>query len=214
MQDGQGRSEAILGKRTIDRKLADTNLTIGQKDAVNLICTSKDRVVGVQGTAGTGKTTMLKTVKEIAAERGIEMVGLAPTKAASQVFAESVEIESKTLQSFVMQYDGVAKGRGMKEEIASMQEDFSNKLIILDEASLASSKDMKSLLKISERLDFKVVITGDRKQQQAVETGKPFYYMQDHGMNTAIQRDVVRQEPNSDLLKAIYVSEKAVDSEV
>ena len=213
MQDGKGKIKAIASTQHINKILDQSNLTIGQKDAVNLICTSKDRVVGIQGSAGTGKTTMLKTVKEIADERGIEMVGLAPTKAASQVFAQSVGIESKTLKSFIMKYDGVAKGRGTKEGVASMREDFANKLVILDEASLASSKDMKSLLKISERLDFKVVTTGDRKQQQAVEAGKPFYYLQEHGMNTAIQRDVVRQEPNSDLLKAVYASERAVDSE-
>jgi hypothetical protein len=94
-----------------------------------------------------------------------------------------------------------------------MKEDFSNKLVILDEASLASSKDVWNLLKISERLDFKIVMVGDTKQQQGVEAGKPFYYLGEHGMNTAIQRDIKRQEAGSDLLRAVYQSEKAVDSD-
>ena len=54
---------------------------------------------------------------------------------------------------------------------------------------------------------------GDAKQQHGIEAGKPFYYLQDHGMNTSIQRDIKRQEAGSDLLKAVYQSEKAVDSE-
>ena len=41
------------------RCLHNGRLTVGQKEAVKTILSSKDRVVGVQGYAGTGKTTML-----------------------------------------------------------------------------------------------------------------------------------------------------------
>jgi conjugative relaxase-like TrwC/TraI family protein len=214
MQDGNGKTKAIASNNVLNNILDKSNLTIGQKDSVQLIATSKDRVVGVQGTAGTGKTTMLKTVKDIVAEKNIELIGLAPTKAAANVFSDAVGVKSRTLKSFTMQYDGVVKGRGTRSGLAIMKEDFSNKLVILDEASLASSKDVWNLLKISERLDFKIVMVGDTKQQQGVEAGKPFYYLGEHGMNTAIQRDIKRQEAGSDLLRAVYQSEKAVDSDI
>jgi conjugative relaxase-like TrwC/TraI family protein len=213
VQNGQNKSYSIAREQRVNTALEGGSLTLGQKDSAKLILTSKDQVVGVQGTAGTGKTTMLKQVKNIAGENGIELLGLAPTKSASDVLGKAVGIDGKTLKSFTMKYEGVAKGRGTKEGIASMREELANKLVILDEASLASSKEMKNLLTVSDRLGFKIAMIGDAKQQHGIEAGKPFYYLQSHGMNTSIQRDIKRQEAGSDLLKAVYQSEKAVDSE-
>ena len=213
VQNGQNNSYSIAREQSVNTALEESVLTLGQKDSAKLILTSKDRVIGVQGTAGTGKTTMLKQVKDIAGENGIELLGLAPTKSASDVLGKAVGIDGKTLKSFTMKYEGVAKGRGTKEGIATMREELANKLVILDEASLASSKEMKNLLTVSDRLGFKIAMIGDAKQQHGIEAGKPFYYLQDHGMNTSIQRDIKRQEAGSDLLKAVYQSEKAVDSE-
>lgn len=212
MQDSQNKTSSIARTRTVDSILENTDLTIGQKDSVKLILTSKDRIVGVQGTAGTGKTTMLKKVRDIAKDHGIELIGLAPTKAASEVLKEAVEIDSKTLKSFTMRHDGVAKNRGTKSWITQMKKDFSNKIVILDEASLASSKDIKNLFQTAKRLNFKVVMVGDAKQQHGIEAGKPFYYLQTHGMDTAIQKDIKRQSAGTDTLKAVYQAEKAVDS--
>ena len=197
MQEGQNSTKPIVNNTNttynINKTLNKNNLSVGQKDAIKLILTNKDRVVGVQGSAGTGKTTMLKQVKNIAEKHNYELLGLAPTKSASEVLSNTIGIESRTLRSFTMQYEGVAKGRGTKSGIAKMKDDLSNKLVILDEASLASSKEIRSLLTISKRLDFKVAMIGDAKQQHGVEAGKPFYYLQEHGMNTAIQRNIKRQ---------------------
>ena len=57
-------------------------LTEGQKQAVKLILSSKDRVVGVQGYAGTGKTTMLRRANALAGKSGYRMMGLAPSASA------------------------------------------------------------------------------------------------------------------------------------
>ena len=45
--------------RAVDKALRSGPLTAGQKEAVKLILSSEDRTVGVQGYAGSGKTTML-----------------------------------------------------------------------------------------------------------------------------------------------------------
>ena len=60
MRDGQNRSEVVMRSWMASARLHKGPLTQGQKQAVKLILSSKDRVVGVQGYAGTGKTTMLQ----------------------------------------------------------------------------------------------------------------------------------------------------------
>ncbi|MCY4441554.1 MAG: AAA family ATPase, partial [Deltaproteobacteria bacterium] len=59
MKAGQGAEKTIMRGWIAETKLHGGRLNEGQKEAVKLILSSKDRVLGVQGYAGTGKTTML-----------------------------------------------------------------------------------------------------------------------------------------------------------
>ena len=77
MRDGQDRSPVVMGSWIASARLHKGPLTKGQKEAVKLILSSKDRVVGVQGYAGTGKTTMLRRANALAGKSGYRMIGLA-----------------------------------------------------------------------------------------------------------------------------------------
>ena len=59
MQAGQRRGDAPMRARAVDKALRGGPLNRGQSEAVKLILSSEDRTVGVQGYAGSGKTTML-----------------------------------------------------------------------------------------------------------------------------------------------------------
>ena len=61
----------------------------------------KDRTVGVQGLAGTGKTTMLNRARTLAGKKRWRMVGLAPSASAARTLAAESGIESETLQRFL-----------------------------------------------------------------------------------------------------------------
>ena len=112
-----------------------------------------------------------------------------------------------------MKYEGVIKGRGTERGRNKMKAELANKVVVLDEASLASTKEVRRLGTLAKELQFRVVMIGDARQQGGVEVGKPFYYLQEHGMDTAIMRDVKRQE-EARLLQAVYKAEKTVDNEV
>ena len=70
MRAGQGRGTAPMRGWQVQEHLNKGPLTAGQKDAVKLILSAEDRVVGVQGYAGSGKTTMLDRARTLAAKKG------------------------------------------------------------------------------------------------------------------------------------------------
>ena len=128
--------------------------------------------------AGAGKTTSLAAVREAAEHEGYKVFGLAPTSRAAQKLAES-GIESGTLQRHLAR--GEQPNGGEK------------RLYVLDESSLASTKQMNELL---HRLDGgdRVLLVGDKRQHEAVEAGRPYRQLQEAGMHTARLHEVVRQK--------------------
>ena len=179
-------------------------LNDGQKQSAELILSSKDMVTGIQGYAGVGKTTyMLTSVNKIATAEGYELIGLSPTGVATRNLNLEAGIKSMTLQRFLLQYDGVAVGRGTQQGRKEMQKDFEKKIVIVDEASMISTTQMKNLLTISKELNFKLVLVGDRKQLDSVEAGVPFFELQRNGMALAEMREIFRQQ-NPKLKEAVY----------
>jgi ATP-dependent exoDNAse (exonuclease V) alpha subunit len=78
-------------------------------------------------------------------------------------------------------------------------------VIILDEASLVSNKQMLSLINITKALDIKLILQGDTKQLSSVEAGKPFHQLQQAGMKTVIMNDILRQQ-NPNLKQAVELT--------
>ena len=70
-RSGQARGRAPMRSWQVQGHLNKGPLTAGQKDAVTLILSAKDRTVGIQGYAGTGKTTMLNRAQDARGEEGL-----------------------------------------------------------------------------------------------------------------------------------------------
>jgi ATP-dependent exoDNAse (exonuclease V) alpha subunit len=65
-------------------------------------------------------------------------------------------------------------------------------LYVLDESSLASTRQMHEFIERLHRND-RVLLVGDSRQHEAVEAGRPFAQLQEAGMRTATLNDIVRQ---------------------
>ncbi len=115
-------------------------------------------------------------LREAAEKEGYQVRGFAPTTRAAKQLAES-GIETETLQKFL---------RRRQEPTTSKQ------LFVLDESSLASTKQLHKFFGRLEAED-KVLLVGDVRQHQAVEAGSPFEQLQKHGMTTAELNEIVRQ---------------------
>ncbi len=66
-------------------------------------------------------------------------------------------------------------------------------LYILDESSLASTKQLNEFLHRLHDQD-RVLLVGDTRQHEAVEAGKPYQQLQEAGMQTAHLDEIVRQK--------------------
>jgi conjugative relaxase-like TrwC/TraI family protein len=179
MRRGQNLDNPLITTETwrhIEEK--HPHLSTSQRAAVEQIASSHDRITGLEGVAGAGKTTSLAAVREAAEHEGYEVFGLAPTSRAAQKLAES-GIESGTLQRHLAR--GEQPDGGEK------------RLYVLDESSLASTKQMNELLHRLQPGD-RVLLVGDKRQHEAVEAGRPYRQLQEAGMHTARLHEVVRQK--------------------
>ena len=191
---GQGRGRAPMRGWQVQGHLNKGPLTAGQKDAVKLILSAKDRTVGVQGYAGTGKTTMLNRARTLAEKKGWRMAGLAPSASAVQTLSSEAGIESETLQRFLARNAGVGEGRLTRKGAREMRAAFAKTILVVDEGSLASTVQARDLLRIANALRIpRVVLVGDTKQLDAVDAGKPFAQLQAAGMQTATMDEIMRQ---------------------
>ena len=194
MRAGQGRGRAAMRSWMVRGYLSRGPLTAGQKEAVGLILSAKDRTVGVQGYAGTGKTTMLNRARVLAEKKGYRMAGLAPSASAAETLGREAGIPSETLQRFLARNAGVAEGRLGGEGAKAMRAACARTVLVVDEGSLASTVQARDLLRIANALRIpRVVLVGDAKQLDAVDAGKPFAQLQAAGMQTAVMDEIMRQ---------------------
>jgi len=153
-------------------------LNPSQFRAVDEILLSREKIVGLDGVAGAGKTTTLAVIREGAELDGYRVEGFAPTSRAAQKLGEA-GIETSTLQKHLT--------RGQQPDTGE------KRLYVIDESSLASTRQLHEFI---ERLrpNDRVLLVGDRRQHEAVEAGRPFAQLQDAGMKTVRLQEIVRQK--------------------
>ena len=197
MRAGRGQGKAIAGKGAVEAYLGASRLTDGQKEAARTVLLSDDLVIGVQGHAGSGKTTMLQAVRALAGETAIH--GLAPSAAAARVLAREAGMPARTLQYFLARFADVTEG----EALARAQVQYAGSVLAVDECSMIDTERMERLLRIAARLGVaRVALVGDTAQLRAVDAGQPFRLMQKAGMKTATMDRVLRQR-DPELLTAV-----------
>jgi conjugative relaxase-like TrwC/TraI family protein len=188
--EGRYAVEPIMSaERARDQANTKSSLNDSQRRVIEEVLISSDRIHGLQGLAGTGKTTTLQAIRESAEASGYVIEGFAPTsKAAGQL--REAGIDATTLQSFL--------ARGSNHPSS----DTANRhLYMLDESSLASTRQMRSFLGKLNPEDH-VLVIGDTRQHQGVDAGRPFQQMQEAGMQTSHLDRIMRQK-DPELLKAV-----------
>src|ERR1019366_2206711 len=182
MQEGnrRGYSDPMLvwGRIRIETQDRHPELNEGQRQAVDQIFLSGEKIVGLDGVAGAGKTTTLAVIREGAEWDGYKVEGFAPTSRAAQTLGDA-GIETMTLQAHL--------ARGQRVDTGE------HRLYVVDESSLASTRQMHEFVGRLHSND-RVLLVGDTRQHESVEAGRIFAQLQDAGKKTVKLEEIVRQK--------------------
>jgi conjugative relaxase-like TrwC/TraI family protein len=190
VQDGQNRTSQIMPiEFAVPFAESRSHFNAAQKRVIEEVLTSRDRVQGLQGRAGSGKTSVLSSIREGAEQNGYAVEGFAPTSRAAKQLRDA-GIKADTLQRFLA-------GGGQR----AAGDPASKHLYMADESSLASTQQIRDFLNKIGSQD-RVLLIGDTRQHQGVDAGKPFEQLQEAGMRTAQLDQIVRQK-DPELRKAV-----------
>jgi len=165
-----------------------------QRTAAQGILRSRDRIVLLQGWAGTAKTsTVIATVAGAATAAGYRVHALAPSASAAQTLGKALAGDGQTVHRFLHTLEREdAKPKTLVQRVTSLLS-APKQLWIVDEMSLLGVNKTVELLAAAERHGAKVLLTGDRLQLGSVEAGKAFDQALDRSVETFRLTDIVRQ---------------------
>lgn len=125
-----------------------------QKDAIEKILTSSDRIIKVQGRAGAGKTSTMSAVKEFYEEHGYHVSGTAGQNKAVDQMRQGGINNAETIT------------KTLKGEAAAARD-----IVIVDEAGTLSSRSGEDLLNHTSGAA-KVIAYGDTGQNPSIGAGR------------------------------------------
>ncbi|SDT90520.1 conjugative relaxase domain-containing protein, TrwC/TraI family [Verrucomicrobium sp. GAS474] len=156
------------------------SLSTEQRNAVAFILNCRDRVMGLEGDAGTGKTTVLKEVVRGIEQGGERPFACAPSSGAAAILRQELVSDADTLQQLLVN--------------SSLQEKVRGRTILVDEAGLISTRQMHALCALAERNGNRLLLVGDIKQHGSVEAGDAFRALQKYGgIDLATLTEIHRQ---------------------
>lgn len=185
-REGRGKATPVLSQVQAQAALTGRSLKPGQLSAGELILSTSNRVVGVQGLAGTGKSHMLDQVRSVAEASGYTVRAVASYGMQIRALRE-LGVEARTIASVL---------EARNDDRFSLDE---KTILVVDEAGVVPTRLMEKLLQRAETAGARVVLLGDTEQTKAIEAGRPFHQLQEAGMQTAHMGDIMRQK--SPLLK-------------
>jgi len=141
---------------------------------------------GLTGLAGTGKSSVLQVAREAWEAHGFRVVGAAPTGVAAERLEEGSGIPSRTLHRLLgveptgederKAWRGVPEPPGQRwlrrfqEEVGITRKT----VVVVDEAGMVDTRLMHQLVKKVLPRGGKLVLVGDPRQLQPIETGGSF----------------------------------------
>jgi conjugative relaxase-like TrwC/TraI family protein len=162
-----------------------------QQKAVKHALSSKDRVIIIEGGAGTGKTTLMKELNQGCESAGKKVFAFAPSAEASRGVLQTEGFEKA---------DTVARLLLDKE----IQKQLKGQVLWVDEAGLLGNKQMNQVLELAQKQNARVILTGDTRQHASVERGDALRILMDKSkIKPARVTEIQRQKNRADYKQAV-----------
>lgn len=190
----ESRCRAVK-ERAVEASLSRGEFSAEQRAAVQAVARSERRLALVDGVAGSGKSRALWGVARACETAGHRVIGVAPTGVAADELGRSAGVQSRTVAKLLQDLQKpplVATARRLLRQTdyssvnpflkaLSKARRRSDRLtrktvVILDEASQASTQDLHRLTRAVRKSGARLVMVGDSRQQSPVGEGGGYEY--------------------------------------
>ena len=175
---GVGQHVPLLSQSSRESRLRDTLLSDEQRQAVDTLLASRDRVTLLLGKAGTGKSTSQRDLLAGIKLAGHAVVGCAPQSRQVSELKQMGLTESRTLAS-VLEKNELPEGA----------------VVLLDEAGQVGTRDFARLVDMVEAVNGRLILSGDARQHGSVCAGDILRLLaRNSGCDTAKIKTIRRQQ--------------------
>jgi conjugative relaxase-like TrwC/TraI family protein len=165
-----------------------------QLKAAQAILYGPDKVTLVQGDSGTGKSTIFSAINAVPKDQRPELAMLTNQSGLARDLEADSGIRTNTVAHFLTRHEPLATSR--QQPRAEDKSQWQGKTLIVDEASMLSSRQMLGLFKISQKLGIeRIALVGDHKQIPAIEAGRPFAFLQEKLGATNLTQNIRQRDP-------------------
>jgi conjugative relaxase-like TrwC/TraI family protein len=185
-REGETAGVAVVDEAVLAAVLARHRyLGDEQVQMVRRLTTGGERIVTVAALPGSGKTTALKTAREVWAESAILVGGIATPRSASGELQDQAGIPSISVTAFLIRCEErIAKG---KEAIPR------GTVVVMDESTLTPTPQYAAVVEHVERCEGKLVCVGDPRQIGAVGPGGVYGHLTNE-VETIVLTEIRRQQ--------------------
>jgi conjugative relaxase-like TrwC/TraI family protein len=155
-----------------------------QVQMVRRLTTGGERIVTVAALPGSGKTTALKTAREVWDESAIFVGGISTPRSASNELEDQAGIPSISITKFLIRCEErIEKG---KEALPH------GTVVVMDESTLSPTPQFAAVIEYVERCEGKLVCVGDPRQIGAVGPGGVYGHLTNE-VETIVLTEIRRQ---------------------
>lgn len=164
VENGKG----VASPLALGHWITDQRLSHEQRAAVRHVLESRDRVTGIAGRAGVGKTMVLRETVAAIEAQGRRVVTVAPTaESARDVLRKEGFAQADTVAALLV-------NEGLREQARGG-------VLLVDEAGLLSNEQMRRIFDLSSQLHARVLLVGDPDQHHAVQRGDALKLLMERG---------------------------------
>ncbi len=182
------KSPVTVDQETLESAITTRGLVGAQAAAVRHLADLDSRLVALVGPGGSGKTRAVGAYADAAQTAGHHVIGVATSATAAHRLGEELS-------------------GGWSGTIAMMHHQLDSydirlpegTVIVVDEASMVSTRDLTWLVSQTEQCDGEIVLVGDPKQLPSIDSGGLFHCIVADGQGVVIDLAVVNQRQTLDL---------------